>query len=431
MKVISNPCSEVGPLPPRNLPLHKLHTPYITPTSGDWKLPTAVPAHRPPRARKVYGEPRTNAQTQDPGWNSTVCVSDLQRWAADHPSPRACSSGPREHSPTTAARPARCRGAGLGAAALPPSSGTLGAQARLGCAWAPHLVGLGWGHQQTSDHGQHTQELHASRAFTGPARSHLEKKYAGGEGADEHWHPRPRSEPTGLLCSPARKRAGAGPGVLGLLSPAARRFPLARASVSHRPPGGLGGGAFWAEEGPRVSGTRLAGDPLPASPPPSSIAARGSSQGGGDPGALSSEPRSHDQAADPGPQGPQGPRRPAAPANPSQRAPGTCAPPRRHKTPGWPRPQSSIAGGDRSTLPGCLQGNMARLRRAPPRLRAREREAFLNPTKQEKGASAKRKSSGRGLASPCGSRVPPPRSSPQYLKAEVWKGSGLFSLAVL
>lgn len=46
-----------------------------------------------------------------------------------------------------------------------------------GRAWELHLVGLGWEHQQTSDHGHQTQELHASQTSGAGKTAHLEEKY--------------------------------------------------------------------------------------------------------------------------------------------------------------------------------------------------------------------------------------------------------------
>lgn len=326
-----------------------------------------------------------------------MCVSDPELGPADHPSPRACSLGPREHSPT-AARPARRRGAGLGQQPFHPPPGRRGA-GKVGCAWAPHLVGLGWGHQQTSDHGQHTQELHASRAFTGPARSPTWKRNTrAAKGRMNTRHPRPRSEPA---CSGTEEGGGwawgpgpAKPGRSGAsLSPGPRSPTAHRAGSAAGPPG--------REGGSRVSGTRLAGDPCLASPRPPPLPPAAPPPGRRRP--WGSESPSPDPTTRPRIRDPRDPRTPATPRplRPlPQRAPANLqAPPRRHKTRLAPPLTLLLAAG--ATAQHYLAVSKATwpASAAAPRLRAREREAFLNPTKQEKGASAKRKSSGRGLAS--------------------------------
>lgn len=321
-------------------------------------------------------------------------LSDPDVGPADHPSPGACSLGPREHSPTVA-RPAGHRGAGLGQQPFHPPPGRRGA-GKVGCAWAPHLVCLGWGHQQTSDHGQHTQELHASRAFTGPARSPTWKRNTrAAEGRMNTRHPRPRSEPA---CSGTGRGRGLGLGSWACQARPLRRFPLARASVSHCPPGGLGGGASWA--GGRASGLpdEAGGRPLPrvsppppsppAAPPPGRRRPWGSESPSPDP---TTRPRTRDPRTPATPR-PLRPLPQGAPAN-------LQSPPRRHKTRLAPPLTLLLAAG--ATAQHYLAVSKATwpASAGAPRLRAREREAFLNPTKQEKGASAKRKSSGRGLAS--------------------------------
>lgn len=189
------------------------------------------------------------------------------------PSPRACSLGPRG-TPPPRHGPRGAEGAGLGQQPLPPSSGTLGRRQGWLCMGAAPPCWLGLGAPSRLPTTANTQELHASRAFTGPADPPPGKRNTrAAKGQDEHSAPS-APERTGLL------RHGRGRGLnLGSWACQARplrRFPLARASVSLPTGQARLGGAFWAGGGPRVSGTRLAGDPCLASPP-SPIAARGSS----------------------------------------------------------------------------------------------------------------------------------------------------------
>lgn len=152
---------------------------------------------------------------------------------------------------------------------------------------------------------------------------HLEKKYAGGEGADEHTAPS-APESTGLLRH--GKRAGAGPGVLGLPSPAAQALPS-------RPGLGLPLPTGRAQRRGLLGGREGLGSPgrgrrtTPASRLPAFPHRRPRllPQGGGDPGALSLRapiPRPGRGSGTPGPPRPL-----------PQRAPVNLqAPPRRHKT---------------------------------------------------------------------------------------------------
>lgn len=253
----------------------------------------------------------------------------------------------------------------------------------------------------------------SSRAFTGPARSPTWKN-AGEEGADDHAAP---SAPvrTGLLRH--GKRAGAGPGVLDMPSPAAQalpsrpglglRLPTARA----RRRGLLGGRKSLGSPGRGRRATPASR--LPAIP---HRHPRLLPQGGGDPGALSL------RAPIPRPgrgSGTLGPPQPPLPL--PQRAPANLqAPPRRHK-PDWPRPSRFY------WLPGRpLNATWLSPRQQgppPPGRRGsaqgRGRHFSTRPNRKRERRPSERAAGGDWP--PCGSRVPPPRSPLAVLKS---RGSG-------
>lgn len=281
----------------------------------------------------------------------------------------ACSLGPPEHpqqGPQGSEKP--------GSSSTSPHGGSLP---------PTHLVGLGWGHQQTRDHRHQTQQLHASQAWGGrqdctPGKE-IRKQRRGG------W-------PRGTL-SPKPPRSGAGkrwelgPGSRAFLARSAKTtsiYPRPRAPTAHmeRPAAGPPGRGH----GPWVPETSLR--PPPRVPPPSAIAARSSSSSGlGELRARSPGT----STPPPGRDGSQSPRDPQDPCTPPPtQVANLRSPPQRHKTRlAPPLPLLLVAGAAAQRYLVVAKATRPASARAL-RLRAREREVFLNPTRREKGASAKR-----------------------------------------